>query len=150
MDIHVRNVGILNIVLGIVSAAAGFGCLIYFGGISNLYDRTYLPEAAGLAAAWVILQTLIAAPCALAGWFVLKYHDWARSATIILSALNMLNVPFGTIVGGYSLWVLFTPETEPLFSDPRILARRNPPARKKPPQRANATILRTPKPDIRH
>jgi hypothetical protein len=32
----------------------------------------------------------------------------------------MLNLPFGTLLGVYGLWVLFQPETEPLFLDPHF------------------------------
>jgi len=36
--------------------------------------------------------------------------------TIVLSALDLLHVPFGTILGIYGLWVMLKPETEQLFT----------------------------------
>ena len=33
-----------------------------------------------------------------------------------MSALNLINIPLGTIVGAYGLWVLLNKDTERLFS----------------------------------
>jgi hypothetical protein len=33
----------------------------------------------------------------------------------VLSAINLINIPIGTVVGIYGLWVLLTKETERLF-----------------------------------
>jgi hypothetical protein len=37
--------------------------------------------------------------------------------TIVLSAIELLHVPFGTALGIYGLWVLLSPPTEELFRD---------------------------------
>ena len=34
---------------------------------------------------------------------------------IVLCAINLINIPFGTIMGVYGLWVLLNNETERLF-----------------------------------
>jgi hypothetical protein len=45
--------------------------------------------------------------------------------TIILSALHLFNVPFGTALGVYGFWVLLSPETEALFrGGPMAAAQR--------------------------
>ena len=36
---------------------------------------------------------------------------------IVLSAINLINIPFGTVLGIYGLWVLLTRETELLFRE---------------------------------
>ena len=36
-------------------------------------------------------------------------------AGIVLSALRLIEFPFGTILGAYGLWVLFNKDTEALF-----------------------------------
>jgi hypothetical protein len=43
-------------------------------------------------------------------------EEWSRGVMIITSALNILNLPLGSMLGGYGLWVLLTPETDPLFA----------------------------------
>jgi len=32
-----------------------------------------------------------------------------------LCAINLINIPFGTIMGAYGLWVLLSSETERMF-----------------------------------
>ena len=60
---------------------------------------------------------VLALPGIIAGIGLLKLYPWARILAIVLSALNLLNVPFGTVLGIYGLWVLFNKETEALFGE---------------------------------
>ena len=46
----------------------------------------------------------------------MKFQSWARIGGLILSALNLLNFPFGTALGFYGLWVLLNKETEAAFT----------------------------------
>jgi len=41
-----------------------------------------------------------------AGWSLLQRESWARAVAIVVSFLAILNIPFGTALGVYSLWVL--------------------------------------------
>ena len=47
-----------------------------------------------------------------AGWGLLEREPWARMLTLILAFLALFNVPFGTALGVYSLWVLLPAESE--------------------------------------
>ena len=40
---------------------------------------------------------------------------------MVVSILSLMMVPFGTIVGVYGLWVLFSKETERLFTPPNAI-----------------------------
>ena len=42
----------------------------------------------------------------IAGWGLLQRLPWARILTIVLAFLALFNIPFGTALGIYSLWVL--------------------------------------------
>jgi hypothetical protein len=42
----------------------------------------------------------------LAGWGLLQREPWARILTIVLAFLSLINIPFGTALGIYTLWVL--------------------------------------------
>jgi hypothetical protein len=35
---------------------------------------------------------------------------------IVVSALHLINIPFGTALGIYGLWVLLSPEAQRLFT----------------------------------
>jgi hypothetical protein len=117
MDRHVRILGTLNMVYGIVGAVVAIVILIRFGGFNGVY-AAFNEDIVGLVAVILVaFQLLIAAPCVLAGYHVRKLQDWARVMLIMVSAVNVLNVPFGTLIGSYGLWVLMTPETDPLFQN---------------------------------
>jgi ABC-type glycerol-3-phosphate transport system permease component len=51
----------------------------------------------------------------LAGYGLLKYKSWARILAIILALLNLILFPIGTVIGIYTLWVMFNDEAEALF-----------------------------------
>lgn len=118
MDRHVRNLGILSIVLGLLSTLGALVLLLWFGGPGGLFNSA---EDLGLGFVVVGLtfgHLFLGVPLAVMGIFVMRYHDWARSVMIVLCGVNLLNPPLGTIIALYGLWVLMMPETEPLFTDP--------------------------------
>jgi hypothetical protein len=141
MDSHVKTLGILNILFGVVGGLGALVILLTMGGFGGFY---FWAEGSGgygfLAIGLVIFHLALAIPCLLGGIFILQYHEWARLVMIIVSALNVLNMPFGAAIGAYGLWVLLQPETEPLFLDPVLRAARSP-AR----QAANRGTSRPPK-----
>jgi hypothetical protein len=61
---------------------------------------------------------LIATFGLVAGIGLLSYKGWARIITIIVSALGCFNIPIGTLIGVYSIWVLMQDDTVKLFSTP--------------------------------
>jgi membrane-bound metal-dependent hydrolase YbcI (DUF457 family) len=48
----------------------------------------------------------------LAGWGLLQREPWARMLTIVLAFLALFNIPFGTALGIYTLWVLLPAESD--------------------------------------
>ncbi len=59
---------------------------------------------------WVML--LGAAACFVAAWGLLERLPWARLFTIIVAAISLVEVPLGTVLGIYSLWVLLPESSE--------------------------------------
>ena len=51
----------------------------------------------------------------VAGYGLLKRRSWARTLTIVLSAINLLNFPIGTALGGYALYVMLKDESRAEF-----------------------------------
>jgi len=47
---------------------------------------------------------------------VLKKKEWGRILLLIVSFFNLLRIPLGTILGGYSIWVLLNDETIRIFN----------------------------------
>jgi hypothetical protein len=125
MDKHVKALGIANISFGVFSVLFALFVFIFFGGPVGMY-RAINDDILGiLLAASVVFHMLLAVPSIAVGIHLRSFTEWSRSFAIVVSALNLLNVPFGCLLGGYGLWVLLAPETDPLFSD-----RRSAPAKK--------------------
>jgi hypothetical protein len=53
-----------------------------------------------------ILILVKAAAGFVAGYGLLQREAWARILALILGFLSLFNVPFGTALGVYTLWVL--------------------------------------------
>jgi len=47
-----------------------------------------------------------------AGWGLLERQPWARMLAIILGCFSLLDMPFGTALGIYTLWVLLPAASE--------------------------------------
>jgi len=47
-----------------------------------------------------------------AGWGLLDRQPWARTLALVLGCLNLIDMPFGTALGAYTLWVLLPTESE--------------------------------------
>jgi hypothetical protein len=77
-----------------------------------------IPIVGAVGVGLFLFLLALSLPGIIAGVGLLQFRPWARLLTIILSALNLMNIPIGTLVGGYGLWVMLSAETEPLFVSP--------------------------------
>ena len=108
---HIRLLGILWLALSALNAV---GAVVLYV-IANTPFR-HMADIGGPAGASTglrpflgVIALLIAAKAALGfvtGWGLLQREPWARMLTIVLAFLALFNVPFGTAVGIYTLWVL--------------------------------------------
>jgi hypothetical protein len=51
----------------------------------------------------------------LAGFALLNHQQWARYVILFVSTLRLFRWPWGTLFGGYSIWVLMHDDTRRLF-----------------------------------
>jgi predicted lysophospholipase L1 biosynthesis ABC-type transport system permease subunit len=58
----------------------------------------------------------------LAGWGLLQREPWARVVALVLGFVSLFNIPFGTAVGVYTLWVLLPGQSQEEY-DALVLAR---------------------------
>ena len=146
MEHHVRVLGWAYILYGFASSALCLVILLTFGSLPDAWAWARAAGGLGPVFFGLLLFHLVAGiPMTVAGVFLLQLHEWSRLMVIVLSAVNLLNVPFGSALGTYGLWVLLSPETEPLFTDPVLRsrigarmwtgrARREAPLKRKPAQ----------------
>ncbi len=117
MKQHVKFLGWLYIVfsvIGIFLALLLFGVMTGAGMITR--DREAAAVLAILGPIFGIFFAVMSLPGLLGGIYLLKYANWARILLIVVGILNLLNFPFGTAVGVYTLWVLLNNETVALFN----------------------------------
>lgn len=125
MKQHVSILGILYIVFGVLGVIAALSALLIFSGIAGIVRMTASsePDAAvavpilgilGIVLFVVIL--VLSVPGIIVGIGLVKFRNWGRIGGLVLSALNLLNFPFGTALGAYGLWVLLNKETEAVFT----------------------------------
>ena len=123
MDTHVKVLGILNIIGGVMGVCGAILMMLIFGLSAGAVAVDGDPDAAiaipiiGLTgAALVSVILLVSVPGIVIGWGLYRFRPWARVAGIVLALLSLILVPYGTIVGAYGLWVLLSKNTEPLFA----------------------------------
>ena len=107
MEKHVQIVGILNIACGALGVLIGillFVVLVGVGIMSGDYEAMSIMSIIGTALAGFFL--ILSIPSIIGGIFLLKRANWARVLILIISVLNLFNIPFGTALGAYSLWAL--------------------------------------------
>lgn len=126
MDTHVKILGVLYIALSALALLMAFFLMVTLGGAAGIVGAAAAPEDAAIALpiigitgmALVILLLVLALPGLITGWGLLKYHPWARVLGLVLAVINLFNIPFGTALGIYALWVLLNKDTERLFAEP--------------------------------
>ena len=123
MDTHVKVLGVLHIVLGAVGLVGALILMMVFGSAAGIVGASGDPDAAmalpiiGVTGiALVVLVAGLSLPGVIVGIGLIQYRPWARIFGIVLSILDLIWIPFGTVVGVYGLWVLFSRDTERLFS----------------------------------
>ena len=123
VETHVKVLAILYLVFAGLSVLFGLAILLLTGPVSGIVGTAADPLDARLAIPFIRLGGTAAAvfcfawavPGFVVGLGLLGRQPWARILGIVLSALSLMHVPFGTALGVYGLWILFHRDTERLF-----------------------------------
>jgi hypothetical protein len=116
---HLRFIAILWLALSVINAIGGAVLLILGNTLfPHLHEFAPTPPdvpVGFLSSLFCFLGSAILIKAALgflAGWGLLRRERWARMLTMVLSFLALLNIPLGTALGVYSLWVLLPQQSE--------------------------------------
>ncbi len=115
---HIPVLGYLYIVFNIVGLLFGVLVWVVFAFVATL-PSVYREDAMVihlLGMAVVIFSVVLSAPGIIGGFGLLRRKNWARITLIILGFLNLINLPFGTALGIYTLWVLLREESAQFFT----------------------------------
>src|SRR5262245_65593846 len=122
MATHVKVVAVLFIVFGALGALMALFSSVIFSALAAIVGSTQDPDASlgvavlGLTGATLTVFLLVLAiPYIICGFGMLTLRPWSRILGIVLAAISLVRIPFGTIFGIYALIILFNKETEALF-----------------------------------
>jgi hypothetical protein len=124
MQTHVKVLGVIYLAVGGLLLVLALFLAVTVGGVAGIVGATATPEDAAIAipvlgfagTALAAFFGLFALPSLITGYGLINYRPWARVVGIVLSAISLINIPIGTIVGAYGLWVLLAKDTERLFN----------------------------------
>jgi len=119
MEKHVNVVAALHIGLSIFGIVIAIIIGIVLGLVGGFIDDPVASRIIPIVATVAIWAVIIfSIPGIIAGIGLFRKKEWARILTLILSVIKLMNVPIGTAVGAYSIWVLIQDETTALFKSP--------------------------------
>ncbi len=117
MENHVTAVGALSIGLSILGILIGGFIFVVLAGVGFVvHDEDAAPILAVIGLVVGTFLCILSIPGIIGGIGLFKRKEWARILVLIISALQLLNFPIGTAIGGYSIWVLINPGTIRLFN----------------------------------
>jgi phage shock protein PspC (stress-responsive transcriptional regulator) len=117
---HVRLLGILWLALSALNAVGGVVLFIIANTIFSPHRAEmrpgpqFLHPLLGFIAVVILMK---AAAGFAAGWGLLQREPWARLVTLVVAFLALFNVPLGTALGIYSLWVLLPAASERQYEE---------------------------------
>jgi hypothetical protein len=122
MRAHLHFTALLFILIGAVFGLAAVLAPSLFSATAEAVAQSG-EEGADVGAALIawtgrtvaIGGAVLSLPSLVCGWGLVRRRTWSRWLGIFLAALAVVQVPVGTIVGGYILWVLLSARFESWF-----------------------------------
>lgn len=94
----------------------GFFFLLGLGAVSDDPSAAPILGFVGLAGAGFLF--ILALPGFLAGYGLLRQRRWGRFLGIVVAVIDLFEIPIGTAIGAYGLWVLTGDEAATYFAKP--------------------------------
>ncbi|MGO8793624.1 MAG: hypothetical protein ACLQLC_02280 [Candidatus Sulfotelmatobacter sp.] len=114
---HLQLLGILWLAISAFNTIGGVVLYIIANTLFAHLHEMGAPEAptAFLRPLLSVLGILVLAKAAcgfLAGWGLMQREPWARVLALVLGFISLFNIPLGTVVGIYTLWVLLPAQSQ--------------------------------------
>lgn len=116
MDKHVTLLATFYVALsavGLLAAAIVFTAVVGGGFLSGDEEAIFITSTVGTAVSSLV--AVLSLPGLLAAYGLFKRRNWGRYLALVLGAMNVLNVPFGTALAVYTFWVLTQDDAISLF-----------------------------------
>jgi hypothetical protein len=110
---HVRLLGILWIAISAFRLLPGIFLTTFLGhGAFSILPGDVPRFLPGLLGSIGTVLLVGAAFGIAAGWGLLERRPWARMMAIVLGCFSLVDMPFGTALGIYTMWVLLPARSE--------------------------------------
>lgn len=116
---HAHLLGILWLAVSAFNAVAGLILLVLgtslFPHLRELKGTPPDVPVEFLTSLFTAIAVLILAKAAcgfFAGWGLMRPEPWARILALVLAFISLINIPFGTAIGVYTLWVLLPGDSQ--------------------------------------
>jgi p-aminobenzoyl-glutamate transporter AbgT len=117
MKDHINTLGILFVVYNGLGVLAAVICYVVIAGIGMLTgDTDAMVVTTTVASILAFIILLFSVPGIIGGIALLKHKNWSRILVLVLGFLNLINIPLGTILGAYTIWVLMNDEAKLLLT----------------------------------
>lgn len=129
MERHIKILGILHVAYAVVCITMSYGLMYVITRLEHLPGTIHRPAVfigshrvamyslvdfiGNIVLTYVLLVGLAGI---IAGCGVLGRKYWARILITIVGIVLLLDFPFGTALGIYTLWVVFQPDTRRLMT----------------------------------
>ena len=117
---HVRLLGILWLAISAFRLMPALFLLAFFGHVLPFLPPGVPGFVHGILQVVGVLLLAGAALGIATGWGLLDRQPWARTLALVMGFLNLIDMPFGTALGIYTLWVLLPARSEQEY---RTIAR---------------------------
>jgi hypothetical protein len=110
MKKHTQIVAALHIALGALSLLGAIAVFVVFVIAGSIVTSQGEHKAAGIlgiiAVAIGSFLAVLALPGIIGGWALFSGRSWGRPLVLVLGFLHLVNIPFGTALGIYTIWAL--------------------------------------------
>lgn len=129
LQIHVPIIGWLLIFTNSLFLLIGLCVAVLMYGIGfSVNDRDALPILLIVGTTMAGLFGVLSLPGLAAGFGLLARQAWARILALVVAFLGLLNIPLGTLIGIYAIWVLLQDAANDYFTpEARLPAAPQPP-----------------------
>ena len=117
MEKHLTIVAALQVGFSLLGIMAAILVYTVLHSVMHIADEPEAARVLSIVARWVSLfLLLVSIPGLIGGIGLFMKKSWARILVLIISVLDLLNIPIGTAVAVYTIWVLVQDDTVKLFA----------------------------------
>jgi hypothetical protein len=116
MEKHISILGILHIARGGLVLLIGVLAWVTLAGIGAFSGDAVALGILGLLATIAAgFMMFLSLPSILAGIGLMQHRPWGRILALIVGGISLIDIPLGTALGVYTIWVLMDDDVRRVF-----------------------------------